>query len=248
MAKPRKTEKNSQKQPTPATTLPLAELMRPGAFAEADIRAAWISGLQPLIEQYQFITQYLDYLKWQFADRDTIADAIHKEGYSSQLLLDLQSRQHEISEKLTRLTGPTRWYEPTPPKEYKEEGAEFRRKYKDMTPLEVNEYLLNRPINVWWLVGFSGDSAMMKKMQERAQRPRPGARRGRKWNKQVRDAAESAYREWIKNAQTHPVWNASWGKFAKVCIDLIKRETGVDVPEDALRRSILPVNKFPRPE
>jgi len=129
------------------------------------------------------------------------------------------------------------------------EGARFRQDFMDMTPIEANNYLRTHRVDVWWLAGFSGDPELIKRMKEIASRPRPGARRGRKWNEEVRAVAEKAYREWIDSAnKPHPAWRTSWGAFAKACIDLIKRKTGADVPEDALRRSILPARKFPRPE
>lgn len=44
------------------------------------------------------------------------------------------------------------------------------------------------------------------------------------------------------------LWGTSWAGFAPLCVAQIKKDTGEDVSEESLRRSILPVGKFPRPE
>ncbi len=255
MPKPDKTKKTARKQPIPATKLPVREVMRPGAFTEAELKAAWADAYAPVHEELRKLSAQLSNLGVKplpvSPSSELTEDAI-KEFFPDLPYPEIQSQYRALSKRVSQeefipLMAHRR--------EREEAGAAFRKLFKDMTPADINRYLreyrgpLYEPIDVWWLVGFSGDHAMMRVMSERAKRPRPAARRGRKWNEQIRAVAEKAYREWIESAnEPHPAWHTSWREFAKLCIDLIKRETGVDVPEDALRRSILPARNFPRPE
>jgi len=129
------------------------------------------------------------------------------------------------------------------------EGAKFRKDFMNLTPMEADEYLRTIHIDVWWLAGFSGDDALIRHMRDIASRPRPNARGRSKWPPKVRECAEKAYRQWIKNAeQPHPAWNPSWKSFANACIQQIEKNTGISVSEDSLRRFLLPAKKFRRPQ
>ena len=234
MAKTRKA-RTSGKRSAPLAKLSLSEVLRSGEYTEAEIQDAFrdaLIGVRSLSELHPMGDEDLD-------------------GAIEKLLPQLPSELHDwVCSMLDKLQLALESQ-----KRHEAEGAAFRKRFLDMTPFDVDQYLRNyqgsrsEPINVWWLAGFSGDPAMMKRMRENAKRPRPKARGRSKWSKEVLDVAESAYREWVKSAQhPHPAWNTSWGTFAKACVALIKKKTGVTVPEEKLRRSILPASRFPRPE
>lgn len=252
-SKPRKPTKSAIKKPTVATKLSLAEAFKPGAFTDEELRAAWTEALAPLYAE-------LSQLKKQLADKGVrpflagrssrdLPDDVIRPYFPDMPFPELQLQYRALTEKLFEESYfPLMKYR----KEYQAEGDAFRDRFMDMTPAEVNRYLREYqgpdlgPINAWWLAGFSRDPVMIERMGEISRRPR---RRKPKWSTQVRDVAEAAYQEWTKNAnQPHPAWETTWGAFAKACISLIEQKTGVRVPEETLRRSILPAKKFPRPD
>ncbi len=218
--------KTSRKKPTSADKLSLKEALTPGTLTDSELHELWQAAVTPLQE---FLVAH--------SQRYAIARRARLQENLKEIRIQIQAAEHELSMFLPpwRSRGA-----------HLAEGERFRKQFIDLTPGEVTNYLITKPINVWWLAGFSGDPAMLKRMRENAQRPR---RRKPKWSAEVREVAEKAYREWMKNAnQPHPAWEPSWGAFAKACIDLIEQKTGVRVPEEALRRSILPAKKFPRPD
>ena len=93
-------------------------------------------------------------------------------------------------------------------------------------------------------------ATLRKRMSDLGRRPK---KRNGKWSGAVRDEAKACYKEWCAAAQEPrgkhgSLWRTKWNAFAPICIARIKKKTGVDVTEDQLRRSILPVKNHPRPE
>lgn len=213
-----------------AGDLPLSKALKPGVLTAEDTRAICEEELERIRQSLDVVVECarINRALGNHQQAETLQRWVYQGGKDIEVEINAAHKSFQDHQK---------------------EGARFRQDFMDMTPIEVNHYLRTHRVDPWWLAGFSGDPELMKRMTEIASRPRPGARHGRKWNEEVRDVAEAAYREWIESAvQARSVWRTSWGAFAKACIDLIKSKTGVDVPEDALRRSILPANKFPRPK
>ena len=155
----------------------------------------------------------------------------------------VRGQHQELTERLKGIKGTLELAEA-----HESEGAQFRQRFLDKTPAEVNEYLCTHPVDVWWLAGFSGDNKLAQRMREKAKRRRPKARGRSKWPKEVHDHAQACYREWRKAAvDADGPWGTTWRKFAPVCLKRIRDKTGVQLKEEQLRRFILPAKNFPRP-
>jgi hypothetical protein len=102
----------------------------------------------------------------------------------------------------------------------------------------------------WRRAALEREQAKRKHMSDLASRKRKP--RGSRWDGPVKSEAVSCYEKWRKHAgdnKKNPdsVWGTTWKLFAPACIESIKNKTGKVVTEDQLRRSILPVENYPRP-
>lgn len=129
------------------------------------------------------------------------------------------------------------------------EGEKFRTAFLDMTPAQVDEYLLAHPIDAAWLAGFTKDREVKRAFYSQiAKLPRPGARGKSKWAQPVHDVAQRCYREWCDGTnRADGKWIMQWSSFATICLEQIKTSANAQVTESQLRRQILPAGRFPRP-
>jgi hypothetical protein len=134
-------------------------------------------------------------------------------------------------------------------KECSKKGEEFREGFMDMTPTQIDEYLLSHSIDAAWLVGFTKDKAVKQKyMRAIAKRPRPRARGRSKWPPDVHKAARKVYDHAMKDYRNDPARFWRWKDFAPKCATAIMAETGLSITENQLRRFILPAKQYPRPK
>lgn len=142
-------------------------------------------------------------------------------------------------------------------RKHMEQGKQFRKQFSRTAVADIARYITQNKIDAAWLIGFADDEALTRqvkrhlremqrsRMSELAKRPR---KRKSKWPQAVRDEAIACYREWIEAATSaSDLWGTTWRAFSMLTIKRIRQKTGIKVPEDSLRRLILPAKRFPRP-
>lgn len=115
--------------------------MRPGAFTEAELQAAWADAYAPVYEELRKLRTQLSNLGLKplpALPSSEITDDDIKEFFPNLPCQEIQSQYRALRKRLYQeefipLMAHRR--------EREEAGAAFRKKSKDMTPADINRYL-----------------------------------------------------------------------------------------------------------